>query len=183
MNIDKTKQAVTDLLIAIGEDPNREGLVETPTRVAKAYAEILGSDLPDVESYFKTFEYEGNGVVMQSDIEFYSLCEHHMLPFFGKVHIAYLPNNKVIGLSKLSRIVEYYAKNLQLQERLTEQIASSLMTHLECRGVIVVIEAKHLCMSMRGVRQGNAITKSVVSKGIYAEDQNLRVELLSQLTN
>lgn len=183
MNKEKVEQAIKDLLVALGEDINREGLLDTPERVAKAYGEILGDDLPSVESYFKTFEYEGNGVVIQNDIEFYSMCEHHMLPFFGKVHIAYLPSDKVIGLSKLARITEHFAKNLQLQERLNEQIAESLMEHLDCRGVIVMIEASHMCMSMRGIKKGSAITKSVVSKGVYAEDQAARLEVLSLLKN
>lgn len=183
MNRDKIEQCIYDLLEAIGEDPNREGLVETPKRVAKAYAEILGADEPEVSEFFKTFDYEGDGVVIQNDIEFYSMCEHHMLPFYGKVHIAYLPNNKVIGLSKLGRIVDHYSKNLQLQERLNEQIASSLIEHLECKGVVVMIEAHHMCMSMRGIKKGNAITKSVVSKGLYATDAAARQEVLSLLKN
>lgn len=183
MNRQKIEQCIYELLEAIGEDPKREGLVETPKRVARAYAEILGADEPDVSEFFKTFDYEGDGVVIQNDIEFYSMCEHHMLPFFGKVHIAYLPNNKVIGLSKLGRIVDHYSKNLQLQERLNEQIASSLIEHLECKGVVVMIEAHHMCMSMRGIKKGNAITKSVVTKGIYKSDSGARAEILSLLTN
>lgn len=183
MDTNKIEVAISDLLIAIGEDPKREGLVETPKRVAKAYQEILGDDLGPIESYFKTFDYEGDGVVIQTGIEFYSLCEHHMLPFFGQVHIAYLPNKKVIGLSKLGRIVEHYAKNLQLQERLNEQIAASLIEHLECSGVIVMIEAQHMCMSMRGIKKGSAVTKSLVSKGIYASDSAARNEILYLLKN
>lgn len=177
----KIEKAIKDLLIAIGEDPSREGLIETPSRVAKSYEEILGANKPDIKSLYKSFDYEGDGVVIQKDIEFYSLCEHHMLPFFGKVHIAYLPDKKVIGLSKLGRIVDYYAQNLQLQERLTDQIAQSLIDNLKCKGVIVIIEATHLCMSMRGVKKGEAKTKSIISKGIYKEDQNLRRETIDNL--
>lgn len=183
MNQEKIEQAVLNLLEAIGEDTNREGLIETPKRVAKAYVEILGANELDVTKLFKTFEYEGDGVVIQNDIEFYSMCEHHMLPFFGKVHIAYLPNEKVIGLSKLGRIIDHYSKNLQLQERLNEQIANSLIEHLECKGCIVMIEAHHMCMSMRGIKKGNAITKSMVAKGIYKQDKDARQEILYLLNN
>lgn len=183
MNREKIEKCIYDLLQAIGEDPEREGLVETPTRVAKAYEEILGADEPDVSTYYKTFAYEGDGVVLQTDIEFYSMCEHHMLPFFGKVHIAYLPNKHVIGLSKLGRIVDHYSKNLQLQERLNEQIATSLYENLDCAGVVVMIEAHHMCMSMRGIKKGSAITKSIVSKGIYQTDIQARAEILSLLQN
>lgn len=181
MNREKVEECIYNLLQAIGEDPNREGLVETPRRVAKAYQEILGADEPDVSQFFKTFDYEGDGVVIQNDIEFYSMCEHHMLPFFGKVHIAYLPNKHVIGLSKLGRIVDHYSKNLQLQERLNEQIANSLIEHLDCEGAIVMIEAQHMCMSMRGIKKGNAITRTVVAKGIYQTDAQARSEILSLL--
>ncbi len=175
------EKAITDLLIAVGENPTREGIVETPKRVAKAYEEILGANKGDVKDLFKTFAYEGEGVVIQNDIEFYSMCEHHMLPFFGKVHIAYLPKDKVIGLSKLGRIVEYYSKNLQLQERLNEQIATSLIENLDCAGVIVKIEASHMCMSMRGVKKGSAITTSFVTKGVYSQNSELRHEILNLL--
>ncbi len=183
MDNKKIEQAISDLLLAVGEDPNREGLLETPKRVANAYNEILNSSKVEIEKYYKTFKYEGTGLVLQNDIEFYSLCEHHLLPFFGKVHIAYLPNNEVIGLSKLGRITDFYSKNLQLQERLNEQIATSLMQNLNCKGVIVIIEANHMCMSMRGVKKGSAVTKTIVCRGIYETDYKARLEVINLLNN
>ena len=168
-------------LILLGEDPSRDGLQRTPARVAKAFAELTSG-------YWKTpepilngalFEVKSDEMVIVRDIDFYSLCEHHMLPFFGKCHIGYLPAEKVIGLSKLPRLVELYAKRLQVQERLTVQIAGTILEYSGAQGVGVVIEAQHLCMLMRGVQKQNsyAITSSML--GCFREDSRTRAEFLN----
>ncbi len=182
--IDKKKieQSTLELLKAIGEDQTREGLLDTPKRVAKAYEEILLGYNQDAKDYLKkTFEHSSEDEVLQNGIEFYSLCEHHLLPFYGKVHIAYIPNGKVVGLSKLSRVVDVFSKRLQLQERLTSQIANAIYENLECIGVIVCIEAEHMCMNMRGVKRSGTITKTVSTKGIYKEDKVLKKNTLDML--
>ena len=145
VDIEKTEKAICDLLVAIGEDPDRPGLAETPKRCAKMYAELLaGMDSDAQEHLSKQFDVPHSEFLLEKDIPFYSLCEHHLLPFFGKAHIAYLPNDRVVGLSKLARTVEVYARRLQLQEQMTTQIADDIMRHLNARGVMVVIEAEHL---------------------------------------
>ena len=152
MDTQKIEQAITMLLEAVGEDPNREGLKETPARVARMYQELLGGmDKDGKEHLSKVFSAPDSEIVVEKNIEFYSLCEHHMLPFFGNVHIAYIPNGKVVGLSKMGRLVEVYARRLQIQERMTGQIADELEKALDAKGVLVVIEAEHLCMTMRGI--------------------------------
>ena len=149
---EKVERAVRLLLEGIGEDVTREGLVETPARIARMYEEICGGMEEDAKEHLqKTFTVDNNEMVLEKDITFYSMCEHHMLPFYGKVHVAYIPDGKVAGLSKLARTVEVYAKRLQLQEQMTAQIADALMEHLCPKGVIVMAEAEHLCMTMRGV--------------------------------
>ena len=164
---EKVERAVRLLLEGIGEDVTREGLVETPARIARMYEEICsGMDEDAKEHLRKTFTVDNNEMVLEKDITFYSMCEHHMLPFYGKVHVAYIPDGKVAGLSKLARTVEVYAKRLQLQEQMTAQIADALMEHLCPKGVIVMVEAEHLCMTMRGVKKPGTTTVSVVTRRV-----------------
>ena len=176
---EKVARAVRLLLEGIGEDVTREGLVETPARIARMYEEICGGMEEDAKEHLqKTFTVDNNEMVLEKDITFYSMCEHHMLPFYGKVHVAYIPDGKVAGLSKLARTVEVYAKRLQLQEQMTAQIADALMEHLCPKGVIVMAEAEHLCMTMRGVKKPGTTTVSVVARGAFKEDEQLRNCLL-----
>ncbi len=175
--------AVRDILVAIGEDPEREGLVETPERVARMYAELFGGLREDpaeiVRSVFT--EDKHREIVMVRDIPFYSMCEHHLIPFHGKAHVAYLPDGVLTGLSKLARLVEAYAKRPQMQERLTSQIADTLMETVEPLGVLVVIEAEHLCMSMRGVKKPGSTTTTSAVRGIFATRATTRAEAFSLL--
>lgn len=174
VNIEKTEKAIRDLLIAIGEDPDRPGLIETPKRCAKMYDELLSGMEHDAEEHLsKQFDVPHSEFLLEKDIPFYSLCEHHLLPFFGKAHIAYLPKERVVGLSKLARTVEVYARRLQLQEQMTSQIADDIMTYLDARGVMVVIEAEHLCMTMRGVKKPGAKTLTISCRGEFETDPEL----------
>ena len=171
----KVEQAIRLLLEGIGEDPDREGLVETPDRIARMYEEICGGMNEDAAEHLKkTFTAENNEMVVEKDITFYSMCEHHMLPFYGKVHIAYIPDGKVVGLSKLARTVEVFARRLQLQEQMTAQIADALMENLHPKGVMVLAEAEHMCMSMRGVRKPGTATLTTVARGLFETDKDLR---------
>ena len=163
MDKDRIKKLVRELIIEIGEDPTREGLRETPERIAEMYKEIFGGY--DTDSELSIQFSEDSDVVIAKDIQFYSMCEHHILPFFGKIHIAYSPNGRVFGISKLIRLVEKYSKRLQIQERLTKNIADELYTQ-GVKGVIVMAEAEHLCMRMRGVRNEATMT-SAAFRGIY----------------
>lgn len=166
--------AIRELLLAIGEDPDREGIKETPERVARMYTELLaGYDENSAAHLKKTFPSDAKGIVLEKDIPFYSLCEHHMLPFYGKVHIAYLPEGRVAGLSKLARVTEVFARRLQLQERMTGQIADSLMYELAPRGVMVVIEAEHMCMTMRGIKKPGTKTLTIETRGAFENDEDL----------
>lgn len=172
---EKVEQAVRLLLEGIGEDVNREGLIETPARIARMYSEICGGMDEDAGEHLKkTFTAENNEMVVEKDITFYSMCEHHMLPFYGKVHIAYIPDGKVVGLSKLARTVEVYARRLQLQEQMTAQIADALMEHLCPKGVMVMAEAEHMCMTMRGVKKPGSKTVSVVTRGEFEDNDKLQ---------
>lgn len=165
------EELVCKVLDSVGEDASRDGLLETPKRVAKMYKELLSGYSQDPSSVIKTFE--GNGhhdLVTVSDIDFYSLCEHHMVPFFGKVHIGYIPNGRILGLSKFVRLTEIYARRLQVQERLTRQIMDALETHLHPQGAIIHVEAEHLCMVMRGVKSKGAITKTTAMCGDFEKD-------------
>ena len=177
----KIEEAVTMILEAIGEDPEREGLIETPQRVAKMYAEMFEGLNKDPRDYFKTvFNENHDEVVLVKDISFHSMCEHHLVPFFGHAHIAYIPRNGVVaGLSKLARAVETTARRPQLQERITTTIANTMMEMLDPVGVFVVIEAEHMCMTMRGIRKPGAKTLTMVARGIYEHDNVKRSEILS----
>ncbi|MCY6957692.1 GTP cyclohydrolase I FolE [Clostridium brassicae] len=175
----KIKEAVKMIIEAIGEDPEREGLLETPDRIAKMYSEIFsGMNEDPVSHLLKQFSVENDDIILEKDIYFYSMCEHHFLPFYGKAHIAYIPNGKVAGLSKLARTVEVYAKRPQLQERMTAQIADAIMENLDAKGAMIVIEAEHMCMTMRGVKKPGAKTSTIVTRGRFKEDINLRNEVL-----
>lgn len=180
----RIERAVRELLLAIGDDPDREGLVETPRRVAAMYAEILGGMEEDPHQHLKVFHEEHNDeMVTVRDIPLYSLCEHHLLPFIGVAHIAYIPRDgNVLGLSKLARIVRTFARRPQLQERLTAQVADFLYTELKPQGVAVIIEAEHLCMTMRGVRAAGARTQTSALRGLMKADVRTRAEALSLLT-
>ena len=168
MDTQKIETAITMLLEAVGEDPNREGLKDTPSRVARMYEELLGGMGHDATEHLsKVFSAPNSEMVVEKNIEFYSLCEHHMLPFFGNVHIAYIPNGKVVGLSKMGRLVEVYARRLQIQERMTSQIKECIQQTLNPLGVMVVIEAKHMCMQMRGVEKQNSITTTSDFTGAF----------------
>ncbi|MBQ0139418.1 MAG: GTP cyclohydrolase I FolE [Kurthia sp.] len=181
VDIDKIEQAVKMILEAVGENPNREGLLDTPKRVAKMYSEMFEGLHKDPRDYFETVFHEGhNEVVLVKDIPFYSMCEHHLVPFYGKAHVAYIPQNGVVaGLSKLARTVETVARRPQLQERITETVAATIMEMLNPAGVYVVIEAEHMCMTMRGIKKPGAKTITSAAKGIYENDSVKRNEILS----
>jgi len=171
---EKIKEGVRLLLEGIGEDPSREGLIETPDRIARMYTELFsGMEEAPSTHLSKMFHTDNTEMVLEKDITFYSTCEHHMLPFFGKVHIAYVPDGKVVGLSKLARTVEVYARRLQLQEQLTDQIADALMTCMQPRGVMVLSEAEHLCMTMRGIKKPGSRTVSMARRGVFKTDPAL----------
>lgn len=182
MDIERIEKAVKEILIAIGEDPEREGLIETPARVARMYEEVFGGLAEDPKKHIKTFNTGNDEMVVVRDIPLYSMCEHHLLPFVGKAHIAYIPGDgTVIGLSKLARIVNCFAKRPQLQERLTADIADFLEQNLNPLGVAVVIEAEHLCMTMRGVKASGAETCTSALRGIMRSDSRTRAEALKLL--
>ena len=172
---EKIKQAVRLLLEGIGEDTDREGLRETPDRVARMYTELMAGMDADAGGHLaKVFSVADSELVLVKDIEFQSLCEHHLLPFFGKVHVAYIPDGRVTGLSKLARTVEVYARRLQIQERMTGQIADAVMEHLKPRGVMVLAEAEHMCMTMRGVRKPGSKTVTIAARGVFEKDTALQ---------
>lgn len=174
-NDDLIKKGVELILEGIGEDRNREGLLETPERIVRMYHEIFGGMEEDASvPLAKRFSVSGGDMVLERDITFYSTCEHHLMPFFGKAHVAYLPDREVVGLSKLARTVEVYARRLQLQERLTAQIADALMTELEPRGVMVVMEAEHTCMTMRGVKKPGSRTVTCAVRGAFLDNPALQ---------
>lgn len=174
---------VHQILVELGEDPQREGLLKTPQRVAKAWRDLTAGYQEDAEAIIKSavFSVDNEEIVLVRDIDFSSLCEHHMLPFMGKAHVAYLPRGKVVGLSKLARIVDVYARRLQVQERMTTQIATSLQNALNPSGVAVVIEATHMCMVMRGVRKPAAVTVTSAMFGAFRDDPMTRAELIKLL--
>jgi GTP cyclohydrolase I len=175
----KVEEAIKMLLEAIGEDVTREGLLETPARIAKMYEEIYGGMDEDAAIHLsKTFEASNNEMVIEKDITFYSTCEHHLLPFYGKAHIAYIPDGKVVGLSKLARCVEVFAKRAQIQEKLTAQIADALMENIMPKGAIVMIEAEHMCMTMRGIKKPGSKTVTIVARGEFETNIQLKNEFL-----
>ena len=178
---DRIEKAVREILEAVGEDPDRDGLQRTPERVAKMYAEILGGLHADPADHLSvTFDLDHDEMVMIRDIPFYSLCEHHLVPFVGKAHVAYIPNDdgRITGLSKLARLVEGFSQRPQVQERLTTQVADALVERLEPRGVLVVIEAEHLCMSMRGVRKPGTVTVTSQVRGLFRTNAATRAEAM-----
>lgn len=181
VDINKIQTAVKMILEAVGEDPSREGLLDTPKRVAKMYAEMFEGLHKDPKEYFETVFHEGHDeVVLVKDIPFFSMCEHHLVPFYGKAHVAYIPKDGVVaGLSKLARTVETVARRPQLQERITDTVAQTLMDMLSPQGVYVVVEAEHMCMTMRGIKKPGAKTITSVTKGVFEEDSVKRNEILS----
>ena len=171
---EKIKKGVELILEGIGEDKNREGLVETPDRIARMYEEIFAGLYENAEEPLsKTFSSDNHEMVIEKDIVFYSTCEHHFMPFYGKAHVAYIPNGKVVGLSKLARTVEVFAKRPQIQEQLTDQIADALMEYLQPKGAIVMMEAEHMCMTMRGIKKTGSKTVTFSMKGVFEEDEAL----------
>ena len=182
-NFEVLEDAYRNLLEAIGEDPDRQGLSRTPIRAARALEFLTQGYRQNLEEIINDaiFDSEASEIILVKDIELYSLCEHHLLPFIGRAHVAYIPNGKVIGLSKVARIVDVFARRLQIQENLTTQIAESLMACLEPSGVAVVVEAKHLCMMMRGVEKQNSIMKTSCLLGSFKDDARTRSEFLSLL--
>lgn len=182
MDQKKIQEGVRLILEGIGEDLNREGLLETPERIGRMYEEICGGMTEDAGTHLqKTFSVSDSGMVLEKDIVFYSLCEHHMLPFYGKAHIAYIPDGKVVGLSKLARTVEVFAKRLQIQEQMTAQIADAIMEHLSPKGVMVAVEAEHMCMTMRGVKKPGSLTETVAVRGIFADSPELQKQFFMML--
>lgn len=183
MDKERIQNAVREILIAVGEDPDREGLLETPKRVANMYEEIFAGLTEDPKQQIKLFNEQSNDeMVIVKDIPFYSMCEHHLLPFFGKAHIGYIPSdNRIIGLSKLARIVDNFAKKPQVQERLTSDIADFLNDNLQPKGVAVIMEAEHMCMTMRGARAAGSKTQTSALRGIMRTDAKTRAEVLSLL--
>ena len=178
---DRAAAAVRELLIAVGEDPDRDGLVDTPMRVAKSFEEVFsGLDQDPAEVLSRTFEIDHDELIIVKDIELYSTCEHHLVPFHGVAHVGYIPakDGRVTGLSKIARLVDVYAKRPQVQERLTTQIADAIITHLDAQGVLVVLECEHLCMSMRGVRKPGATTITSAVRGVL-RDPATRSEAMS----
>ena len=182
-DLDRVANAYRELLQSIGEDVNREGLQRTPDRAARALEFLTQGYRQNLDEILNgaVFESSASEIILVKDIELYSLCEHHLLPFIGRAHVAYLPNGKVIGLSKVARIVDVFARRLQIQENLTTQIAESLMNCLHPSGVAVVVEAKHLCMMMRGVEKQNSVMKTSCLLGTFKDDARTRSEFLSLL--
>ena len=176
----RIEAAVRDILAAVGEDPDREGLRETPARVARMYAELFAGLREDPRVHLRrTFTVKYDEMVLVKDIDFNSMCEHHLLPFMGKAHVAYLPNGKVVGLSKIPRVVEVLAHRPQVQERMTEELADLLMTELDARGVGVILEATHTCMAIRGVRKTGSVTTTSAMRGTFRSNPSTRSELLA----
>lgn len=181
MDYPRIERAVREILLAIGEDPEREGLLETPARVARMYGEVFAGLHLDVQESIKVFnEKDHDEMIMVGDIPFYSMCEHHLLPFIGRAHVVYIPQDgRILGLSKIARIVDVMSRKPQLQERLTSQIADTLMRAVQPLGVAVVVQAEHLCMTMRGVRKPGSITVTSALRGLCKKDARSRAEVLA----
>ena len=179
----KIERAIEEILEAIGEDKNREGLKETPQRVAKMFNEIFSGYEEPADDLVKIFneKYRSDEIIAVTDIPFCSMCEHHMMPFYGKAHLAYIPNGKVTGLSKLARTVEVYSRRPQIQERLTVQIADALERTLDPKGIMVMLEAEHTCMTMRGIKKPGSKTITTVTRGAFTEDKELQKMFLSMV--
>lgn len=180
----KMEELLTGIIKGLGEDPQREGLLRTPHRVAKALEFLTSGYTQDVEKVLNgaIFNERYSEMVIVKDIDFYSMCEHHLLPFFGKAHIAYIPNGKIVGLSKIPRIVDVFSRRMQVQERMTQQIADTLYSALNPDGVGVVIEARHMCMMMRGVEKQNSVATTSAMLGVFREDEKTRQEFLTLIT-
>ena len=178
----KVKEAIRLLLEGIGEDPEREGLKDTPDRIARMCTEIyVGLDEEADQHLLKQFQVENNEMVLEKDITFYSMCEHHLMPFYGKAHVAYIPDGKVTGLSKLARTVDVYARRPQIQERLTVQIADALERVLQPKGVMVMLEAEHTCMTMRGIKKPGSKTMTVITRGEFKNNIELQKQFLAMV--
>jgi len=179
------QNAVKTMMLHVGEDPNREGLLETPKRVQKAYEFIYGGYKEDPKEILEKalFTSSNDEMVLLKDIEFYSTCEHHLLPIIGRVHVAYIPDGKVVGLSKIPRVVNVFARRMQIQEQLTEQIADAIMDTITPKGVAVVIQARHMCMEMRGVEKINSTTTSSALRGLFKRDEKTRSEFFSLINS
>jgi len=185
VNQEKVKDLVKTLLTEIGEDTKREGLLSTPARVAKAYSFLTKGYQQDIGEVLNKaiFNERYDEMVLVKNIDFYSMCEHHMLPFYGKVHVAYIPNGKIVGLSKIPRIVEVYSRRLQVQERMTQQIADTIEKYLQPNGVAVVSEAFHMCMMMRGVEKQNSSATTSAMHGVFQDDARTRMEFLDLISH
>ena len=182
MDKEKIQEGVRLILEGIGEDIHREGLVEPPDRIARMYEELTAGYTDDAAVHLKKrFHVDNNDMVMEKDIHFYSFCEHHMLPFYGTAAVAYIPDGEVVGLSKIARTLEVFAKRFQLQERLTAQIADVFMEELKPHGVMVLIEAEHMCMTMRGIKKPGTKTVTVVTRGVFNEDEKLQNQFYRML--
>jgi len=181
LNHEKVKKIIYDLLLEVGEDPKREGLINTPGRGAKAFEFLTSGYNKNIDEVMNqaVFSVKYDEMVLVKNIDFYSLCEHHLLPIYGKVHVAYIPNGKIIGLSKIPRLVEVFARRLQVQERMTQQIADTLKNYLQPVGVAVVVEAYHMCMMMRGVEKQNSSATTSAVHGVFQEDARTRAEFLN----
>ncbi len=179
------EDAVKCMMLHVGENPNREGLLKTPQRVKKAYEFIFGGYKEDPREILKSalFTSSNDEMVLLKDIEFYSTCEHHLLPIIGRVHVAYIPDGKVVGLSKIPRVVNVFARRMQIQEQLTEQIADAIMDTIQPKGVAVVIQARHMCMEMRGVEKINSTTTSSALRGLFKKDEKTRSEFFSLINS
>jgi len=181
VDLDRIEAAVAEILVALGEDPSRDGLQETPARVARMYAEVCSGLHEDPADYLiRTFDLEHDEMVMVRDLPVYSLCEHHLLPFFGVAHVAYIPQKggMITGLSKLARLVDSFSRRLQIQERLTSQVVGAIQRTLEPQGTLVVVEAEHLCMSMRGVQKPGAVTVTSAVHGVFRDEVSTRLEAM-----
>ena len=182
MDSDKIKQGIKLILEGIGEDSAREGLQGTPNRIARMYEEIFAGLDEGPEDYLKTtFSVDNNEMVIEKDITFYSMCEHHLLPFYGKAHVAYIPDGRVVGLSKLARTVDIIGKKPQIQERMTAEIADAIMQYLKPKGALVMIEAEHMCMTMRGIKKPGSKTVTMAARGEFEENKDLRDEFFALL--
>ncbi|MBW8034295.1 MAG: GTP cyclohydrolase I FolE [Planctomycetes bacterium] len=179
VDLGRIEVAVREILLALGEDEHREGLADTPKRVARMYAELLSGMRSDPAEHLQVFTENYDEIVLLRDIPFYSICEHHMMPFIGKAHIAYLPDGRVLGISKLARIVDSFARRLQVQERLTGQIADFLMEQLKPKGAAAVIEASHSCTTIRGIKKPGSVMVTSALRGIFKKDPRSRSEVLS----